>query len=307
MSIAVATPGLPQQVITRRPARHHPVWMKRRWSTILRLFATHGRLGCVGSQRGRGRATDRSLGSWVTRVSENLPNETIASTPAPSIVAATSGLRTPRAAAVAGIAFGVLYVLSTVVLGIRPPEGMGPGDFDNWYRTTASTNLTVVSLYLTPFAGIAFLWFVAVIRSRVGEREDRFFATVFIGSGLLFVAMLWAAGAVVASLVVMNRFAATGVPDPATFDSVRSLAHAFFYVYATRAAAIFVIVTSTIALGTATFPRWLVVLGYVIAVFQFFSVGLLEITILFVPAWVVILSLWILGSEARARAATTSE
>ena len=245
------------------------------------------------------------FGSWVTPVSENPPNETIASTLAPPIVVATSGLRTPRAAAVAGIAFGVLYVLSTVVLTIRPPDGVGPGEFADWYRTTASTNLTVVSLYLTPFAGIAFLWFVAVIRSRVGEREDRFFATVFIGSGLLFVAMMWAAGAVAASLVATSRFDGTGVPDPATFESVRSLAQAFFYVYATRASAIFVIVTSTIALGTATYPRWLVVLGYVIAVVQFFSVGLLEITVLLFPAWVVILSVWILGSEARARRAVT--
>lgn len=33
-------------------------------------------------------------------------------------------------------------------------------------------------------AGIAFLWFIGVIRDRSGAHEDRFFATVFLGSGL---------------------------------------------------------------------------------------------------------------------------
>ena len=105
------------------------------------------------------------------------------------------GLRTPRAAAIAGIAFGILYAFSTFVLTIESPVGVGPADFAEWYRTTAMSDITIVSLYLVPFAGIAFLWFIAVIRNRIGDREDRFFATVFLGSGLLFVAMFWAAGA----------------------------------------------------------------------------------------------------------------
>ena len=219
----------------------------------------------------------------------------------PIAPAVERSLRTPRAAAIAGIAFGVLYILSTYVITLRPPSDVNPLEFAQWYRTTAATNLTIVALYLIPFAGIAFLWFVAVIRNRIGEREDRFFATVFIGSGLLFVAMLWAAGATVGSLVAATRADRIAVPDPVTFDLVRALAHTFFYVYATRAAAIFVIVTSTIALGTGAFPRWLIVLGYVIAAVQFISAGELEITVLLFPAWVIILSLFILIGEVRLR------
>ena len=214
---------------------------------------------------------------------------------------AAKGLRAPRAAAIAGIAFGILYIFSTFVFTIRPPTDVTLGEFADWYRTTAVTTITLVSLYLTPLTGIAFLWFIAVIRNRIGEREDRFFATVFIGSGLLFVAMLWAAGATAGSLVAANRVDAAGVPDPVTFELVRSIAQTFFVVYATRAAAIFVIVTSTIALGTGAFPRWLVALGYGIAVIQFFSVGLLEITVLLFPAWVIILSVQILIGDVRVR------
>ena len=213
------------------------------------------------------------------------------------------GLRAPRAAAIAGIAFGVLYALSTFVFTIRPPANVSSEAFAEWYRTTAVTSITIVALYLTPLAGIAFLWFIAVIRNRIGDREDRFFATVFIGSGLLFVAMIWAAGATAGSLVAANRSNVTSVPDTVTFELVSSIAHTFLYVYATRAAAIFVVVTSTIALGTGAFPRWLVVFGYAIAVIQFFSVGALEIAVLLFPAWVIILSVSILFGEVRVRRA----
>jgi hypothetical protein len=37
-----------------------------------------------------------------------------------------------------------------------------------------------IGLNLIPFAGIAFLWFIGVIRDRIGAHEDRFFATVLL-------------------------------------------------------------------------------------------------------------------------------
>jgi hypothetical protein len=52
----------------------------------------------------------------------------------------------------------------------------------------------LIALNMVPFSGIAFLWFIGVVRDLIGEREDRFFATVFLGSGLLFVAMLFGGG-----------------------------------------------------------------------------------------------------------------
>jgi hypothetical protein len=103
--------------------------------------------------------------------------------------------------------------------------------------------------------------------------------------------------------VAPGRLGIATVPDPATFALVRSLAHTFFQVYATRAAAIFVIVTSTIALGTGAFPRWLIVLGYLIAVIQFLSTGQREEAVLLFPAWVIVLSVSILLGDVRVRRA----
>ena len=57
---------------------------------------------------------------------------------------------------------------------------------------------------LMPFAGISFLWFIGVVRDGLGRYEDRFFASVFLGSGLLFLAMLFASSAVGAGLVAIS-------------------------------------------------------------------------------------------------------
>ena len=66
-------------------------------------------------------------------------------------------------------------------------------------RRVASTGIVMVAdracADIIPFAGIAFLWFLAVLRRRIGHGEDQFFATVFLGSGFLYIAMLFAADA----------------------------------------------------------------------------------------------------------------
>ena len=105
-----------------------------------------------------------------------------------------SPLKTPRAAALAGIVFSVLLIASLVLLRLATPaKADQPG---SWLTDSARRAAVATALNLVPFAGIAFLWFLGVLRDRIGDREDRFFATVFLGSGLLFVGMLFVAAAV---------------------------------------------------------------------------------------------------------------
>ena len=60
-----------------------------------------------------------------------------------------------------------------------------------------------VEPHLVPFAGIAFLWFIGVVREQLGNVEDRLFSTVFLGSGLLFLAMLFIGAVNSTSLLAM--------------------------------------------------------------------------------------------------------
>ena len=115
----------------------------------------------------------------------------------------------------------------------------------------------ILALNLLPFAGIAFLWFIGVVRDRIGPAEDRLFATVFLGSGLLFIAMLFATGAIAGGLVLT----ASDQPAAGVWPFGRRIIFTLFTVYAMRMAAVFAISTTTIATRLRLAPRWLTVLG----------------------------------------------
>ena len=207
--------------------------------------------------------------------------------------------RAPRSAGLAGIVFSLLFVGAVALAGARPPDGLTETELVAWLEQTAKVPWTIAALYLLPFAGIAFLWFMGVVRDRVGVKEDRFLTTVFLGSGLLFVAMLWASAAAIATVLVGGRYDGAPPVSAANLESARELAYAFLFVLASRAAGVVMIVTSTIALQTETFPRWLIITGYVIALVMLLSVFALQWILLLFPAWVFVLSLFILNSELR--------
>lgn len=100
----------------------------------------------------------------------------------------------PQAVAISGIVFSALYIASLVLLRLAVPAD--PMEAGGWLADREVRNCVHIAINLFPFTGIAFLWFMAVLRNRIGQFEDRFFATVFLGSGLLFVAMLFTAGSV---------------------------------------------------------------------------------------------------------------
>jgi hypothetical protein len=212
-------------------------------------------------------------------------------------------LRTPRAAGIAGLVFAALFVTSALLLYRQPARGAGADAIAAWYLSHNVKALGLFGLYLAPFAGIAFLWFVATIRSRIGAREDRFFATVFLGSGILFVVMLWAAAAAAGSPLAAVRFQGAPPPSPDVFVFARGLAYTLMYVYGVRAAAVFMMVSSTIALRTGVLPRWLVWLGFAVALVLLFSVSYFRGFVLLFPAWVTIVSVELLvaGRSSRIR------
>jgi hypothetical protein len=198
---------------------------------------------------------------------------------------ARQALKTPRAAAIAGIVFSVLVGGILVILRVAvPATSQGAGA---WLSDPAFRSAALLALSLVPFAGIAFLWFIGVVRDRMGQREDRFFATVFLGSGLLFVALLFVDAAVAAGL--LGTESVTG--DVWRFGhSVMALLSA----YALKMAAVFMISTATIALRTAFMPRWLGWLGYVIAAVLLLGAGLTPWVELLFPIWTLIVSVHLL-------------
>lgn len=201
-----------------------------------------------------------------------------------------SPLRTPRAAALAGIIFSVLMIIALVLLRISVPAR--PSETGAWLTDSGKRAAVAVALNLVPFAGIAFLWFIGVVRDRIGEREDRFFASVFLGSGLLFVAMLFVAAAVSGGLIAD---VASGRPDTSTLALARNITGGLLNVYSMRMAAVFTMTTVTIARRTKIVSRWLATAGLVCAVVLLIGIGISPWAELVFPAWIMALSVEILA------------
>src|SRR5262245_56568095 len=212
-----------------------------------------------------------------------------------------SRLETPRAAGVAGLLFAVLFVVALLMVRIRPEPGASAEEIADFYLDDHSGRVALVGLYVVPFAGIAFLWFLAAVRSHLGEREDRFFATVLLGSGVLFVATLFAASAAAGALVAGVKYLDEPAPSEDAVVLARSLGFSLLFVFGVRMAAVFMLVASTIGRRTGFLPRWLVLAGYGSGVAYLLSATYVEALVLLFPAWVAAVSIVILRAGARPR------
>jgi hypothetical protein len=205
------------------------------------------------------------------------------------------GMRTPRAAAIAGIVFSLLLMGSMLLIktSIPPDPLAGAADVINHSKRIA------LALNMLPFAGISFLWFVGVLRDRMGKLEDRFFATVFLGSALLFLAMIFAAGAVAAGIIRLLASGGESLMGPGVYALGRIGIYQVMHVYAIRMAGVFMISTSTISLRTRIAPRWMAFLGFVLALMLLLSNGTINGILMVFPLWVLLISVHILIDNLR--------
>ena len=204
--------------------------------------------------------------------------------------------RTRRSAAVAGILFAVLLITAMVMMRLA----LADDSLQSLQTDESSRRLIRWALQLVPFAGIAFLWFIGVVRDQLGDVEDRLFSTVFLGSGLLFLAMLFAGAASSSSVLELS---ARPAPDIEVWAFGRDSTQILVSVYAMRMAAVFTLSVSTVGLRTRAIPRWVALVGYAVALVLMVAAGEHRWSQLIFPLWVLLLSLVILLT----RPATTAE
>ena len=205
------------------------------------------------------------------------------------------GLKTPRAAGFAGILFAALFSGSIVLIRLSVPPDLA--DQGAWLRER--TGRVLFALNLVPFAGIAFLWFMGVVRDRIGFREDQFFSSVFYGSGLLFLAMTFVSAALAGGLLAAHAVGGGRLIDSGLYALVRTVMLSINSIYAVKMAGVFMISLATIAMRTHTMPRGLTIATYVLALGLLLSIGLSLWVVLIFPAWVCAVSLTILASNPR--------
>ena len=211
------------------------------------------------------------------------------------------GLTTPRAAAVAGICFSILLITSQFLVWTSIPASPGQG--------TAVINHSkkiALALNLLPFAGIAFLWFIAVVRNRLGSLEDRFFATVFMGSGFLYVTMIFISAALAGGLIQILSTAPEILVQTGTYALGRAEVYQVMNVYGIKMSGVFMFSTSTIFLKTRIVARWIAFLGYLLGAMLLLSVGIIVWIPLVFPLWVFLVSTAILLDRSKAAEMTSA-
>ena len=168
----------------------------------------------------------------------------------PEIPLTRARATTPRAAAVAGILFSVLLIASLVLVRITVPPH--PEETGAWL--TGHSQTVALGLNLVPFAGIAFLWFIGVVRDRIGEHEDRFFATVFLGSGLLSFAMLLASAEITGGVISMFGVSPGMLINSGLYAFGRTVVYELMTVYTMKMAGVFMMTTCTLFVAHRHFP-----------------------------------------------------
>ncbi len=199
-------------------------------------------------------------------------------------------LTTPRAAAVAGVIFGLLSITTfTIVNAYVPAINEDTGE---WLETGIGP--ITIALALTPFAGIAFLWFMGVLRDRIGLLEDQFFSTLFLGSGLLYLAMVFSGAAMAGGLITAYTLEPSIVAEGGTYIFARAVMYRINNIYSIRMAGMFMTVLATIWVRTGVMPRLFGLATYFVAVILLISISISPWMVEIFPVWVLLISVAVL-------------
>jgi hypothetical protein len=204
-----------------------------------------------------------------------------------------SRLASIEAAAIAGIICAIGWSLSLRGLLSAPGIGAADSEIAEYYRDPSNSTAALVWLQLLVFSTIAFLWFVGVVRGRIGDREPKLFGTVFLGSSILLAALLFLGATLLAAPAVL---VAVGdeAPDPGSTSLLRAAAAVVLSVFLPRVATLVMFSTASLGRATGGLPRWLVVVTFAIGLFELVNVTLSTPTIFLVPAWIALVSVVLL-------------
>ena len=195
-------------------------------------------------------------------------------------------LSTPKAAALAGVVFALLFGAVLILIRSKMPAGFQ--ETTVWLSRNRGGIRTAT--VLMPFAGISFLWFIGVVRDGLGRYEDRFFGTVVLGSGLLFLAMMFVSTAVAAGLLASSNGLGDEAAHAAAIDFGKAVVFRGTTTFAARMAAVFMMSLATVWLKTGLMPRWLVGVSYLVALSVLIASDVSMWVTMAFPAWVLVVS-----------------
>ncbi len=198
-----------------------------------------------------------------------------------------------EAAAIAGIVCAIGWSLSLRGLLRAPGVDASDTEIAEYYSDPSVGTSAVIWLQVLVIATIAFLWFVGVIRGRLGDREPRLFGTVFFGASILLAGLVFVGTALLSAPAVLLAVS-DRTPDPDAVSLTRSGAVVVLSVFAPRIATLVMFSTASLGRATGALPTWLVWLTYVVGVVELVNVSIATPTVYVMPAWVALVSIVLL-------------
>lgn len=204
-------------------------------------------------------------------------------------------------AALAGFVFSILFAIGWLLLQRSPPVGAADKEILDYFTSVGGRrNSRLAGLYVIPFAGIAFIWFMAALRDRIvraGGREHAVLSTVQLISGTVFVAALFAVGAAELSTVWVAESAGGPTLDIDAARGIIALGAATAQIVAIRASAVFIAVSTTRAMRAGLFPRWFCYTGFAMALALLVVATTWRPVVLVIPAWVLAASFVVIAQR----------
>jgi hypothetical protein len=205
-----------------------------------------------------------------------------------------------EAAALAGIVCAVGWSISLRGLLAAPPVDAHPSEIRRYYGNPDAGLNVLLLLQVMVIATLAFLWFLGVLRSRLGDRAPHLVVTVFFAGGILTAALAFVGTAALAAPAVLVE-AGGRIPSADAASITRAMAVTILSVFTPRVATLVMISSASLGRKTGALPRWLVTVTYVVAAVELLNVTISEPTLYVFPAWVALVSLVLLVRRSTGR------
>ena len=195
-----------------------------------------------------------------------------------------------------GIVYAVLFLLSFWLLSRTPGARASDDELTTFYASGRGRVLILVGLYLMPFAGIAFIWFIVALRMWISghvRRENALLSNIQLISGIIFVALFFSTAATYAAAASAVEIGHATV-SPTVARQLPLLGSTLMFVFAVRMAAMFVFTTTNIARSVGILPRWFVLLSFAVGIFLLLSATFSYWLVLVFPIWVLVLCVFLL-------------
>jgi hypothetical protein len=209
-----------------------------------------------------------------------------------------------RVAAISGIVFAVLLIVALVLLHRAPGLGDPDSTYTAFYANGGDQLFVAIGLYLVPFAGIAFLWHMTAIRNVLDTlipAPSMMAHGLNLLAGVIFVTLMFAGTAAVGAVAFGVYFGHTPAEDPAVARALTAVGYGLAFIFAVRGAGMSALTTTTLLRNAKVLPTIPAVLAYLLAAFLLLAVTKNPAAALVFPAWVVLISVFLLRHAAATR------